>query len=382
VTDLHPVENLALARLDIRRTQIEDLSPLRSPVLSGSLRQLDLWSIPATDFSPVAACTNLRAFDAANTSFADMEVLRGSRLRIAQLSSSKITNISVLAGMPLERVTLGDTAVTDPTPLLQCRTLNDLVLPRVASNVNVLRSLPNLERISFEDLGGGSRQSAEEFWLEYEHSSITAETVSLLSERSFRAPEDDTLAMKVAALQCWFGLDADYAATCKREIEIAEHGNKNDRRERAAKNWCLQATHDPAMLQRVLVLARETARREVDPWRQPWHHQTLGMAEFRAGNAEAAEAAFLKVEAAALADYWPVDGRPFLVAPSRFFRAMMLFRSGKIDEAKKLFYEAEAQMPPIPENAAHELPVQVNQDQLLCWLICREARAELKLGDK
>ena len=42
---------------------------------------------------------------------------------------------------------------------------------------------------------------------------------------------------------------------------------------------------------------------------------------------------------------------------------MMLFRQGNETAAKALFQEAAAQMPPLPENAAHLLPVDVDQRQ-------------------
>jgi tetratricopeptide (TPR) repeat protein len=345
------------------------------------LRQLDLWRIPATDFSPIVACTNLEYFDAANTVLSNLEVVRGRKLRVALLSSTRITDISALAGMPLDRVTLGETAVTDIRPLLQCPTLKELVLPHGAREVNALRSLPRLAKISYGELSGGySEQAAEEFWFGNEHGGILVEDVSILSERSVRAPEDSLLAMKVAALQVWFGQDANYAATCRRWIEAAEGAAKDaDVRERAAKNWCLRASGDVAMLPRVLGLAREAATAELNVDQRPWYQQALGMAEFRAGNDETAESAFLRAEQAAETDNWHPELRPFILSPSRFFRAMMLFRKGKTEEAKRLFHEAEAQMPPLPENAARTLPVEVTQDQLLCWLAYKEARALLNV---
>ena len=42
--------------------------------------------------------------------------------------------------------------------------------------------------------------------------SRTAEAVPFLAEVSARKPDDTLLAMKVAALQAWFGQDAAYAA--------------------------------------------------------------------------------------------------------------------------------------------------------------------------
>jgi tetratricopeptide (TPR) repeat protein len=187
--------------------------------------------------------------------------------------------------------------------------------------------------------------------------------------------------MKVSALQAWFGQDAEYRATCKRMIDAAEQTSKTeDVRERAARNWCLQPTNDPAMLQRVLALAREAAKAELNVGQRPWYQQALGMAEFRAGNDAAAEEAFLRAEQASKTGNWQPNLRSFVQVPCRFYRAMILFRQGKTAAAKTLFEEALAEMPPIPENAHRALPIQVNQDHLLCWLSHREASALLEIN--
>ena len=119
---------------------------------------------------------------------------------------------------------------------------------------------------------------------------------------------------------------------------------------------------------KICVLAREAARAELNVDQRPWYQQALGMAEFRAGNDAAAEAAFLSAEQASKTGNWQPNLRSFVQVPCRFYRAMILLREGKTTAAKTLFEEALAEMPPIPENANRALPVQVNQDHLLCWL--------------
>jgi hypothetical protein len=189
--------------------------------------------------------------------------------------------------------------------------------------------------------------------------------------------------MKVAALQAWFGQNADYEATCKRMIEAAERANKaDDVRERAARNWCLRPWNDQTLLPRVIALAREAAAEEWNVDQRPWYQQALGMAEFRAGNDTAAEAAFVKAEALSMTGNWHPELRAFIAAPSRFYRAIILFRQGKEAAARALFQEAMAQMPIIPENADRVLSAEVNQDELLCWLAYREARALLKIDNR
>jgi hypothetical protein len=56
--------------------------------------------------------------------------------------------------------------ISDISPLLQVRTLEQLVLPRTATNVAALRTLPNLKFISYDIDGKLSRplHTSEDFW--------------------------------------------------------------------------------------------------------------------------------------------------------------------------------------------------------------------------
>jgi hypothetical protein len=68
--------------------------------------------------------------------------------------------------MPLERLFIDHLGVTDLTPLLTLRSLRDVILPKNAENVEALRKLPNLQRVSFsyDDKLGGPSMTAGEFW--------------------------------------------------------------------------------------------------------------------------------------------------------------------------------------------------------------------------
>ena len=191
VADLRPLEGFALTRLDIRQTLVTDLTALRAPALSGSLRDLRLYDTKVTDFSPLTACTNLEVLDASSTALADLSLLRGRKLRSIQLIRTKVTDISVLAGMPLTRVTLADTAVSDLRPLLQCPTLNELVLPVGARDVKALRALPALTAISYDyKTGGVATQKAAEFWKEFEQQGWMRALRELgLKEPTLKQPE-------------------------------------------------------------------------------------------------------------------------------------------------------------------------------------------------
>jgi serine/threonine protein kinase/Leucine-rich repeat (LRR) protein/Flp pilus assembly protein TadD len=380
LSDLTPLGAIALRKLSLGETQVTDLSILRSEPLSSSLEQLWIHRTKITDFSPISTCTKLMILDATDTALSDLEPVRGRRLKEIHFSDTRVRDISVLAGMPLERVFFRNIDAADVTPLLQCPTIEDILLPEAARNVEMLRPLPRLARISYAYDAGTQRPSttAAEFWLEWERSGLTTETLSFLSANSARTPQDTLLALKVAALQAWFGDDDGHTATCRRAIEAAERADiRSDAGERAAKGWCYRASNDDATLKRVLVLAREGARVETNAGQRPWYQQTLGMAEFRAGNDEAAAAAFLRAEEMAEPDSWNVQLRPFVQGPAQFFRAMILFRIGNTEEAKKLFHKAEARMQRLPESKGQVLPQNVTQDQLLYWLAYKEAKAML-----
>jgi Leucine-rich repeat (LRR) protein len=169
VTDLSLLSSLALEQLDIRENRISDLSPLRTAPLCDSLKELLLWKTNVTDFSPVAACKNLEVFDASDTALDSLDVVRDRKLRVLRIGRTKVSDISALAGMPLEEVYLGGSSVTDLGPLLKCQTLKSLVLPAKALNVAALRSLPALVALSYESVSGGApKLKAAQFWKDYD----------------------------------------------------------------------------------------------------------------------------------------------------------------------------------------------------------------------
>ena len=64
------------------------------------------------------------------------------------------------------------------------------------------------------------------------------------------------------------------------------------------------------------------------------------------------------------------------------YQAMSLFRQGKHTEARRLFSQAEAQMPPLPKDESKPFldgkPAGLNY--LICWLAYKEARALIMEG--
>jgi Leucine-rich repeat (LRR) protein len=165
VVDLTSLADLPLQALDIRGTNVTDLSPLGSPVLRDALRDIHLSTSNVANFDPIADCRNLETFDASGTALADLSVVKGMKLRTLMVGRTAVNDISVVAGMPLEAVDLGDTNVTDISPLLACATLRRVVLPQGAVAVGSLHNLSKLERISYTAYRNGDPdKTADQFW--------------------------------------------------------------------------------------------------------------------------------------------------------------------------------------------------------------------------
>jgi hypothetical protein len=91
------------------------------------------------------------------------------KLRTLLIGSTKVTDISPLAGMPLETLNLDSTPIKDLSPLLKCPTLEALVLPTAPDNIESLHKLPNLALLSFNTKAGGDpNKTAKDFWAEYD----------------------------------------------------------------------------------------------------------------------------------------------------------------------------------------------------------------------
>jgi Leucine-rich repeat (LRR) protein len=165
--DLSALAQLPLVSLTLFQKQAKDLSVLRSPVLSKSLRQLRLVdSEGVADFyAPVAACVNLETFDAHGSGLANLSILKGMNLHTLKIGNTAVSDISLLAGMPLETVELNGSKVIDIAPLLKCPTLKSVLLPAEARDVDSLRAMTSIARISYDANGKDEPdKTAQQFW--------------------------------------------------------------------------------------------------------------------------------------------------------------------------------------------------------------------------
>jgi tetratricopeptide (TPR) repeat protein len=200
----------------------------------------------------------------------------------------------------------------------------------------------------------------------------SSEAISLLAKACEVDPKDTDSVIKLATWQTWFGQDAGYEATCRRLIQQAEGTDQAATAERAAKAVCLRSSTNAALLSKALVLARQGVELGKSSGDLPSYQISLGLAQYRNGQ-------FANAEQTLSIGEEKVGKDPEILGIARLFRVMSLFRQNRTEEARKLFRQAEAQMPPLPQDEHKPLvdgkPVSYNH--LICWLAYKEAKALL-----
>jgi eukaryotic-like serine/threonine-protein kinase len=160
---------------------ISDLSVLKGQ----PIRSLHIGGTLVTDLKPLneMPLTTLWAY---STRINDLSPLKGLKLVHLNLNATDISDISVLDKMPLQILHLsGCMKLEDISPLKDVKTLVELTLPTSAKNIEVLRGLPKLKRISFtEDPKNYFRpdMTTDEFWAIYDKKNQKPLTVADLPE--------------------------------------------------------------------------------------------------------------------------------------------------------------------------------------------------------
>jgi eukaryotic-like serine/threonine-protein kinase len=198
----------------------------------------------------------------------------------------------------------------------------------------------------------------------------TADAIALLAKLSAINPKDTDASLNLAILQTWYGQDADYEATRRRLVQEAEGTDQAGTAERAAKACCLRPSTNLELLAKALSLARRGVKLGQNSSLMNWYQLCLGLAEYRNGHYALAERALTTAEQTA-ADHLELQGT------ARFFRAMCLFQQNRTEEARKLFTQAESEMPPFPKDERKPLfdGKPVFHELLICWLAFKEAKS-------
>ncbi len=99
VQDLTPLKGMPLEYLQLFRcTNIRDLTPLHGMPIS----DLDIQRCPSlVSLTPLAACPLRRLCCAECSELRDISVLRGMKLEVLDIGNTRVTDLSILVGMPL-----------------------------------------------------------------------------------------------------------------------------------------------------------------------------------------------------------------------------------------------------------------------------------------
>ena len=203
----------------------------------------------------------------------------------------------------------------------------------------------------------------------------TQDALMRLVKVSAARPDDTRLAVKVAALQAWFGQEQELADTLGRALEFSSSTFDLEMRKHIVTICCLRPARDRTGTEAALALARKMVQLEKD---KPSYRLTLGMAEYRSGHFAEADAALLGAADSAK-NYRELDvTREQVEGTSAFYRAMSLFRQGKEKEARELATEAAGRMKPLPRDEKNPLAGGATPYDLILWLASKESRAMIR----
>jgi serine/threonine protein kinase len=186
IADIDDLRGLQLQSLSLSRVQIHDLSPLTGM----PLRTLNLEGTAVTDLSPLSALP-LEVLRLSNTRVTDLSPLSGSRIEQLILSNCRfLKDLTPLRGLPLQTLTINRTGVTDLSPLtesplrevnlegcaaltnlqplMEIGTLESVMIPLQAKDIEFLRAHPGIKRISYKKM----TESAEDFWKAYDEAKL------------------------------------------------------------------------------------------------------------------------------------------------------------------------------------------------------------------
>ena len=182
IKDLTPFTRLPIYSMNLWQTQVKELKALRMM----PLRQLSLAYTAVTDLSPLqgrplqsltiaySPVENLDSLKGAplvhlhlsGTRARDLSALHKMPLQTLHLDSTPVRDLSALAGLPLRELRLdGCTELRDLTPLAKCTDLEVLTLPREHGEIDFLRNLPKLKKLSYRyDTDSSKLEPASQFW--------------------------------------------------------------------------------------------------------------------------------------------------------------------------------------------------------------------------
>jgi tetratricopeptide (TPR) repeat protein len=197
----------------------------------------------------------------------------------------------------------------------------------------------------------------------YQTTLACAYVMSGQMDRALKLPKGPHAAFRAAVELAWRGREREVSEIAAGLLKSAEGSKDPVVCDRAAKVCCLVPA-DPAQLADALQLARKAM--ETKGKKSNAFQLTLGMVEYHNGNLESAFKTF-----EAVADRANDDR---ITGTAAYYMAMIRFREGKPDEARKLATSAAAGMKPIPQDIENQLVGDADLNDLVLWLTYNRAK--------
>jgi Leucine-rich repeat (LRR) protein len=333
--------------INLDRAKIDRLPAF--PVNAG-ISKLSFEHTEVSDLAPLAAL-KLRSLHCDSTKVSNLTPLRNQPLQSLSINSSKVTDLSPLRTVPLRELFAEDTKITDLSPLLDIPSLEWVILPPLAKNVEALREHRGIKRLSFDgdDITSRLDQSAADFWKAWDQGARlpleVASRAGNYQEVARRISSQRPLTGQREALRCLVlnthhaaaGDHEAFRAECVRIVDRFQNTNDMYEAERALKACLLAPNPDlpKEAIDRMLGLASAMK----GSYLRPYWELSNGLAAYRNQRWEQVAETMQK-----LAD----DEKSYdvVVAAIRACVALGEANAGRIDNAKKYAKAAHAMVDP------------------------------------
>ncbi len=142
--------------------------PIYLPLLRNEVVSVSVIQLEDRTFSDLAIFRGMKLHELGLSNcgnVSDLSPLEEMPLKILNLYGTSVTDLSPLTKLPLVELDLdGCVKLTNLQPLKDCRTLEKLLLPRNAKNIEFLRSHPTLKYLSARGLS----EPVAQFWADYD----------------------------------------------------------------------------------------------------------------------------------------------------------------------------------------------------------------------
>ena len=142
--------------------------PIYLPLLRNEVVSVSVIQLEDRTFSDLAIFRGMKLHElglSGCTNVSDLSPLADMPLKVLNLRGTGVSDLSPLTKMPLVELDLdGCVKLTNLQPLEDCRTLERLLLPRNAKNIEFLRNHPTLKYLSARGLS----EPVAQFWADYD----------------------------------------------------------------------------------------------------------------------------------------------------------------------------------------------------------------------